>query len=369
MSNQIILVSENPDHIQTIKNWSDQKEAELIQVGNIHEGFKIIFEQKVKMIIIDVKKDLKISIDRLLTFFNKMELPCVILTQDYSLYVKFNNTPSNIYVRSVLYQGSDKLPVRVFEDYYNKANTSQKIQTRVKQVNSKQKSAAIIALAILMLIEPILKILYFKITTDFAWADIFSNIMAVRPLYSLFEFWFLFPIGGLALLGRNLWSFASFVILVIIYIFRHLFYESYTWPYASDSPHFSSIALVIFSILVIIYFLMPEGRKDLLNRSGSFLRKHPRHAFTQKCHIELESGENIQNCNFIDLSMGGGLLKTPTPLFVGDKIKIFVKEDFILYAFVVRHANFNNIISNGLEFEFTSLGNKQALKNLISTLE
>ena len=368
MSNQIVLVSDNQAHLKTIKNWADQKQAQLLHVNNIHEGFKIIFEQKIRMVIIDVKNELQITFDRLMTFFNKMELPCVILTQDYSLYVKFNNLPSNIYIRSILYQGEDKLPVKVFEDYYNKANTGHKLQTRIKQANSKKKSPLIIALSLLMILEPILKLLYFKLTTDFAWADIFSNIIQV-PIYNQFEFWLLFPIGGFALLGRSLWTFFFFSILVGIYIVRHLAYESFTWPYASDTPHFSSIALIVFGIIVVIYFVLPEGRKDLLNRSGSFLRKHPRYRFTKHCHIELESGELVENCQFHDISMGGALLSTPTPLFVGDKIKINIKDDFPLFAHVVRHANFNNIVSNGLEFEFISLSNRQKMKQLISQIE
>ena len=59
----------------------------------------------------------------------------------------------------------------------------------------------LVILAVLHLLEPLSKILVFKTSTGLDWGIVFSNLFYMSDIKTIIDFWFLFPIGGLALFG------------------------------------------------------------------------------------------------------------------------------------------------------------------------
>src|SRR3989339_103143 len=116
----------------------------------------------------------------------------------------------------------------------------------------KQKPVLIIILAIFHFLQPFINIVYLKLTTHYDFFMIFQNLLELDGVKSLFDFWLLFPLGGLALLLVRKWSFFIFVFVQFYSIYLHLFYEKYTWPYVSEHPLSFSIILLIFNIFFII---------------------------------------------------------------------------------------------------------------------
>jgi uncharacterized membrane protein len=131
----------------------------------------------------------------------------------------------------------------------------------------KHKPLIFILIAAFHIIEPLIKVAYFKITTPFSTSTIISNIAQISTAREIFEFWFLFPLAGLALMGVKKWSYPVFVGAQIYSIYSHLTYEQYTWPYVSQVPFVSSLVLLFINTMVIIYFALPDVRKPFFDRS------------------------------------------------------------------------------------------------------
>lgn len=368
MNPPIILISDKKQHIYSLKDWAKHHQTPIEITDEIQKGFKILFEKEIKMLIVDIPEDFPMRMERLLTFFNKMEVPCLILTQDYSFYLKYNNASQNKYVRAVLYQTSQELPFSVFDMYFKRAKTSYKIRERVKTVHKKEKPILISLLAKLMIIEPIIKTLALFIFSNLSFMDFLSSTPDFSNILSFFNFWFLFPLAGYCLLGNSMLSFLGFVGIITFSCIKYFFLKPFIYPVFPIYSHIHFLLFLSLSLIAIVYFIMPEGKKDLLSRSGSFLRKYPRYPFEEECYIELENKETIEDCHFRDISMGGAMVKTPSPLFIGDTVHIQTKRNFPLMGRVVRHAQFGDSVFNGIEFEFISLTNRQRLKKLISEL-
>ena len=110
-----------------------------------------------------------------------------------------------------------------------------------------------ILIAFFHIIEPLIKLAYFKAITPFSLGTIISNISQIHSFKEVIEFWFLFPLGGLALLGVKRWSYPIFVGVQLYNIYGHMTYEKYTWPYVSEVPFASGIILLFINSLIIIY--------------------------------------------------------------------------------------------------------------------
>ena len=79
----------------------------------------------------------------------------------------------------------------------------------------KNRPLLFILLALLHIFEPAIKIFYFKYVTGFDWVSIVENIFAIDNFKAIFEFWFLFPLAGICLLGVKKWHYPVFVDAVI----------------------------------------------------------------------------------------------------------------------------------------------------------
>lgn len=171
----------------------------------------------------------------------------------------------------------------------------------------KHKPLLFIIIGILHLIEPLIKIAYFKATTPFGLDTIISNISAIGTR-ELFEFWFMFPLAGLALLSVKRWSYPVFVGIQIYSIYTHLTYRPFTWPYVAQVPFYSSLILMAINMGIILYFALPAVRRPFFDRSVRWWESRTRYHLHLPCSIALGNPDILHDCDILNISLGGAWL-------------------------------------------------------------
>lgn len=187
------------------------------------------------------------------------------------------------------------------------------------------------------------------------------------------EFWLLFPIGGLALLGVKRWSYPIFVGVQAYSIWGHLTYTSYTWPYVDRHPHWFSLLVLSANVLIILYFLLPDVRRPFFDREIRWWE----HRVRYPCHLAmgLSRGEHLgkmTNATFLNLSLSGAFMQYPSrDLVVGELIRVHLSaygENLTVLASVVSRHQYQGEEGLGLSFHYQNLWENLAMRRLIRAL-
>ncbi len=227
-----------------------------------------------------------------------------------------------------------------------------------------------ILIGILHLIEPLIKILYFKLTTPFGLTTILTNISNIDQPRAFFEFWLLFPLGGIALLGVKRWSYPIFVGVQFYNIWSHLNYQSFTWPYVSEVPFFSSLALLVINIFVIIYFALPDVRRPFFDKRMRWWETSTRYHLRIPVSVVLGNGEEL-NCDIINISRSGAFINLPRPLEIHQMITLKIRfHDFELS---LKSKNMSNHTvagekGHGVQFEFENIWQNIETRKMVSEI-
>lgn len=181
----------------------------------------------------------------------------------------------------------------------------------------------------LFLIEPLVKLAYFKITTDFSLTLILSNSLARNSFIDIFSFWLAFPLAGLCLIKLRNWTYFIFLYLLIFNSYVILTYERYTWPYNSDAPFLYNYMLSVVAIIIMATFLLPVIREPFFNDKLRWweTRKRFKLQIPGSIFDDIESSDVwIEN-----MSYTGVLLKTTSKLEIGEEVILSWKyEGFTL---------------------------------------
>jgi hypothetical protein len=206
-----------------------------------------------------------------------------------------------------------------------------------------------------LLLEPILKILILTIQTDFSPFFIAHRTLSLGPL-SFFNFWFLFPLAGLLLFKLNQYTFLAFIILQIYSIIFHLNYEAYTWPYLSELPHASSVALLAVNIIFTLYILLPRTRALFFDENLRWWERGSRFSINRPCFISIKGTE--QKAHLDNISYSGALISTSKELENGLEVEVsfdILDEPFTTKAQVVRLVYSSKThFGHGIQFQFNS---------------
>lgn len=235
----------------------------------------------------------------------------------------------------------------------------------------KKRPLLIVILGLLHIFEPISKIIYFKIKTGFSFSIILYNILALDHFTGIFEFWFLFPIGGIALLLVKRWSFPIFVFVQIYSIYTHLSYQKYNWPYVSEKPHITSVLLLLFNLLFIIYVFLPDIRKLFFNPRLRWWEPKPRYTIKIPCIVTLPSDNSKKPGEIINISETGAFVNAPLDYKFDDIIHInftFYNLDYYLKARVANVHTINGVDGLGIQFKFNHIGERLYLRRLTKAL-
>ena len=224
-------------------------------------------------------------------------------------------------------------------------------------------------LSVLFLLEPAIKILYFKASTHFEFATIFANVFARSGFREVFDFWIVFPVAGLMLWKLRKWTYFAFLAVMVYLIFSIFTYEQYTWPYNSDSPLFYHYFVIVLTILTMAYFLAPEVRAPFFNQKLRWWETKPRYKTLIPARV---SGSKITfQSEILNISQSGAFLMDNNHLSPGDVVSLTFESEGLLLEIPVKVVSRHVISSTpgiGVQFFPTSLSQKIQLFRLIGRI-
>lgn len=231
----------------------------------------------------------------------------------------------------------------------------------------KQRPLLFIIIGILHLLEPLIKLFYFKVTTPFEVSTILTNISKIGPVET-FEFWFLFPIGGLALLGVKKWSYPVFVSVQAYSIYTHIFYEQFTWPYVSKVPFYSSIVLLAINLVIIAYFFLPSVRKPFFDKSMRWWEHRKRYNFKLPCTVSILNPDDLHDCDVLNISLSGAFINYNGVVEVGQRFTInlsYLENHISVESEVVSAHSFTGERGVGVKFNFKNIYENLQMRKII----
>lgn len=232
----------------------------------------------------------------------------------------------------------------------------------------------IVILALFHFIQPLANIFYLKITTAFNFSVIINNLIQINDVKSIFDFWILFPLGGLALVIIKNWSWPIFVIVQLYSVHLHLTYERFTWPYISNHPLPYSIFLLVINIFLIIYVSLPGIRKLFFNRKLRWWETHRRYFINIPCEMTIiDSGEKFSS-TLVNISQTGTFIESDVTLQTNTAVVIDFKyhdNTYSLYGKLISIHVIGGIRGLGIKFLYDSFHTNEqiSVKNLIHLLK
>lgn len=233
----------------------------------------------------------------------------------------------------------------------------------------KNKPLIFTILSVLFLIEPLIKILYFKAITRFDFALIFANLQARNTFKEILEFWLIFPIAGILILRLRKWTYFSFMAVLGYIVFKIFSYERYTWPYNSDSPFLYNYVVALGAVGVFLYFLSPTVRETFFDRRVRWWETKRRFNVLMPCLIQ-SGGDEISG-EVLNISQTGAFIAEPEGIKVGESFLIklnFEGEEILLNAKAVHAHKAQGKDGLGLQFKFHGLKEILAMKKFIKRL-
>lgn len=234
----------------------------------------------------------------------------------------------------------------------------------------KHKPLIFTILSILCLIEPLIKILYFKVTTNFDFDLIFQNLAQRTNFREIFDFWLVFPLAGLLLIKIRRFSYFAFMSLLVYIFYGILTYESYTWPYYSKTPFLYNYVVVFAALGVFIYFLMPRVREPFFNQRVRWWETKARYPVNLECG--LKNDHQAFASEILNLSLTGAFIKDSPYIKVGDKLTMEFSFDGNAIAIPVEIVH-RNVASGkegfGVKFNYKSFRQNVQMSQIISNIK
>ncbi|MBI2520591.1 MAG: PilZ domain-containing protein [Bdellovibrio sp.] len=239
----------------------------------------------------------------------------------------------------------------------------------------KKRPLVFVLLGILHLLVPIFNLLVLKIKTGMEWAVVLDNVLNIQGVKNIVDFWFIFPLAGIALLSVKAWAYPFFVGVQMYAFYNHIFYEKFTWPYVSERPFVGPLFLMAINLAIIIYFSLPHVRRPFFDRRMRWWEARPRYGSDIPCFVSLlipsleHSG--ILRTKILNISESGAFLEMRPGLHINCNMRANFEgygQKFSLTARVINHHIVNGVEGIGIQFVFTSWSERRALKKFIKKL-
>lgn len=234
----------------------------------------------------------------------------------------------------------------------------------------KNKPLIFTIISLLCLIEPVIKVLYFKAITHFDFMVIMTNLMTRDSFRDVFDFWLVYPLAGLLIIKLRKWSYFSFMGMLVYIVYNILTYERYTWPYYSESPFMYHYAVVSVSVMVFLMFLLPGVREPFFDKRVRWWEPQARYAVGINCSLKNDS--LIFPSEIINISMSGAFLKDSSYFKVGDKLDLefnFLGQDVSLPVMVIHKHSTNGRNGYGVKFNFKSFKQNVTVARIINIIK
>jgi len=238
-----------------------------------------------------------------------------------------------------------------------------------KIVAMKNKPLIFSLLSILCMVEPLIKVLYFKAITQFDFLLIIANLQARNTFVEVFDFWLVFPLAGMLILKLRKWTYFAFMSLLGYMVYNISTYERYTWPYNSDSPFVYNYVVVALSVSVFVYFLSPQVRQTFFDRRVRWWE--PKSRYNVQIHCKLKGPHLTFPSQILNLSRSGAFLKDSPYLKVGARLEMefnFLGQSIQVPLEVMNCHYLQGVSGFGVEFKFRTIGQTVRMSNVIKVL-
>lgn len=225
-------------------------------------------------------------------------------------------------------------------------------------------------LSVLCLIEPMIKILYFKASTHFDFFVILANLQARNSFMEIVDFWLIFPLAGLLIMRLRKWTYFAFMGVLTYINFNIFTYEKYTWPYNSDSPFMYNYVVAFLSVGVFAYFLSPQVRLTFFDRRVRWWEPKTRYEVQMPC--KLQSSHLTFSSELLNISQSGAFVLDSRYMNVGDHLQLefmFLGQVISIPVEVVHKHTLKNKTGYGLKFNFKTLKQSILLRKVVSILK
>lgn len=234
----------------------------------------------------------------------------------------------------------------------------------------KNKPLIFTVLSVLCFIEPLIKILYFKIATQFDFVVIFANLQARNTFVEVLDFWLIFPLAGMLIMRLRKWTYFTFM-AVLAYINYNIFtYEKYTWPYNSETPFLYNYIVALLSVGVFIYFLLPRVREPFFDRRVRWWEPQTRYNVHINC--KLQSSHLTFPSEILNISKTGAFVVDSKYMKVGEFLVMdfnFLGESISIPVEVVNKHTSKDKIGYGLKFHFKTIRQSLMMAKVIKILK
>lgn len=234
----------------------------------------------------------------------------------------------------------------------------------------KNKPLIFTVISLLCLIEPAIKILYFKAITHFDFMVIMTNLMTRDSFRDVFDFWLVYPLAGALLIKLRKWTYFAFMTLLAYIVYNIMTYEKYTWPYNSDSPFMYHYVVVAMSVAVFLIFLLPKMREPFFDRRVRWWEPKTRYQVGINC--SLKNDALIFPSEIINISLSGAFLKDSAYFKIGDKLDlefVFLGNNVSLPVEVIHKHSTNGRHGYGVKFNFKSFRQNVLLSRIINIIK
>lgn len=218
--------------------------------------------------------------------------------------------------------------------------------------------------------EPLAKLYYFKVSTQFEWPVILSNLLSRNSPLDILTFWLLFPIAGLMLLKIRSWSYFLFMLVMSYNVFSLVTYESYTWPYNDQMPHLYNLLLTAVCLGIIVAFCFPSIRKPFFDRRARFWEPQKRHDIFLE--TELKTSFDTIESVISNISTTGAFILNVEDMKAGDRMTVnfrILDEVFTCEIQVVHKLCNGTINGYGVKFINMSFKSRARLAKVLNAWE
>ena len=341
-SHSLVLVKSDEIH-SNIHEFITAYGYKNFRIEPDHKGVDLVMAQKWDLVIIEGKSfdEAESHIFRAISYCESNQIPFIILsdeTERTSDILKHLSSVPIIFNMNISWDYLNTLIGKTIREH----SQVTLLKDKIIKVGSMEKPLIVKILACVLLCEPLYKIF-------------FTDLTQINTPWKVFEFWFLFPLGGLTLLSRWSWSFLLFIFVQIYAIYLNLTDTSYWW---------TSVSFFIINSLIIYYFLSKKGMEHFINQKGIELRRVPRFSFERECQLRADHMFEPLHAKIADISVTGAYIETKDKLFINDRLHLLFTEKNREYDLEICVVNVRKK-GYGVRFYFKSMKDKKHIKELI----
>ena len=223
--------------------------------------------------------------------------------------------------------------------------------------------------ALFLFLDPLLRVVLLSIEKEFDFTVVLMKTLNL-PIIDILNFWFLFPLSGLLILGVKNYTYIVFILIQFYSLYFHINYEPYNWPYLSETPSVNSYILLIINMFMVAYLLMPRPRQLFFNKDLRWWERGSRYTIEEPCFVKVLDRE--VHGKVCDVSFGGALLYLDEKIETGSIVKLdfeILEKKISLNGQIVREVPLESgEIRFGIQFLFENTWQKLQLRLLMMSI-